>query len=626
MQVDKINNSIKTTKLREADNSNTAVVAFGRMNPPTIGHNKLIDTMAAQSGDKKLYLSHTFDNKKNPLPYDQKLAYIDKAFGDRVEVVKSQAATVIQALQELYDQNYTNIIYVGGEDRIGGEEDITKTIERYNGQPDRQGNVLYKFDNIEFVNAGGRNSNSNDPIESASASKARELARNNDIEGFKAIVPFDDDTASDLFHDVRVGLSLEEALNEATFKYDDVNKHSYYTDFIDRFLTTGVRDKDGNILKADPEADKEALRAKLLDLQPEFKTKKDIFKNLVGQEWTKIDKAPFSGKGGEKGQSAGQHAEPLVCYLFNDGDISSVQDDYSKEWLQSSINSANVLKTNWNNKQFTAAHVDGDDINDIPDTAKIIASMFKSKVNAEQVLGLDKGTLNGLYSGGHKDDWCKADIILVNNKANVEELFKGVFNTETFNDAINAATDSNMIIPISLKGIEAKKEPHLEFVSNSTELDKPGELKIVLPKKELKSNDNNCSCWLMSNLGNIQFRRQSDTEDRLSIEVILSKAARGGKGVSKIQQQLNLGGNWIKTPIESKDKLIQSLRQITPNIEGIIPEGTEEYPGYNRTCFRGLVNLFKAYTNKFEGASAEDMFVWIMNNCVKSAVNYYKIS
>ena len=203
----------KFSKLLEGDGQ-TAVIAFGRMNPPTIGHQKLVDTMAslASGNDAKLYLSHTQDKKKNPLSYEDKIYFTKKAFEPKVEVVESPARTVIEVLTELYSQGYTDIIYVGGEDRIGGAEDISSLISQYNGQPDKKGNILYDFNSIDFKSAGARSDDSEDLVEKASASLARKYATENDFDSFKEIVPFDEDIAKELFDKVKSGLGINEEM------------------------------------------------------------------------------------------------------------------------------------------------------------------------------------------------------------------------------------------------------------------------------------------------------------------------------------------------------------------------------------------------------------------------------
>ena len=187
--------------LTETLDEKTAVIAFGRLNPPTIGHQKLIDIIKSIPGDHKLYLSHTKDNDKNPLTYTEKLKWVRKAFGDIVQ--DSPAKTVIFALHELFEQGYNNIIYVGGGDRIGGEEDITNLIKKYNGVKVNNPDMYYKFDSIDFINAGDRDDNSDDLTSKASASLARKYVKNGDFEAFKEIVPFNEEDALELFTEIR---------------------------------------------------------------------------------------------------------------------------------------------------------------------------------------------------------------------------------------------------------------------------------------------------------------------------------------------------------------------------------------------------------------------------------------
>ena len=95
--------SKKKLKLEEDGNSKTAVVAFGRFNPPHIGHRKLARAMknAAKGGEAKLYLGHTVNSVTDPLSYDSKLRWAKKELGDLVDVVESDAKTAFEVLHNL---------------------------------------------------------------------------------------------------------------------------------------------------------------------------------------------------------------------------------------------------------------------------------------------------------------------------------------------------------------------------------------------------------------------------------------------------------------------------------------------------------------------------------------------
>ena len=199
--------------------NNTIIVAFGRMNPPTIGHLKLINKLKSLADEKsdvkaRLYLSHSHDDKKNPLTYEEKIDFATVAFGDKVDVMESDAKTIYSVLAELYREGFENVIYVCGEDRF----DEFQGIKEYNGKkttkigrPIRD-DLYYEFDSIEIENAGHRDDNSENPEEKASASYVRKLAVEGDFITFSEYVPFDNRTAMNLFNLLRKRLTpLDEA-------------------------------------------------------------------------------------------------------------------------------------------------------------------------------------------------------------------------------------------------------------------------------------------------------------------------------------------------------------------------------------------------------------------------------
>jgi len=171
--------------LREDDRA-TAVFAFGRFNPPTIGHQKLIETVLQtaekSNGKAYLFLSHKQNNKTDPLTFAEKQEYIQQ-FYPKLAVGDAGANTIIKALQKIQAEGRTRIIMVAGSDRV---EEFEKLLNQYNGKPDKAGNDLYKFDEIKVVNAGQRDPDA-EGISGASASKARELANKGQEQEFMQI-------------------------------------------------------------------------------------------------------------------------------------------------------------------------------------------------------------------------------------------------------------------------------------------------------------------------------------------------------------------------------------------------------------------------------------------------------
>ena len=174
--------------LKEDDRA-TAVFAFGRFNPPTIGHQKLIEkvqSMARQvNGKGFIFLSHKQNNKTDPLSFTDKLSYIRSQIQDaNLEIGHIEANTIIKALQVIQAQGRTRIVMIAGDDRI---VEFQKLLNQYNGKPDKQGNDLYKFDDIQVVSAGQRDPDADD-IAGVSASKAREWALKGQEHEFSKIV------------------------------------------------------------------------------------------------------------------------------------------------------------------------------------------------------------------------------------------------------------------------------------------------------------------------------------------------------------------------------------------------------------------------------------------------------
>jgi hypothetical protein len=150
------------------------------MNPPTVGHQKLVQKIQsvakANNADSRIYLSHTQNNKKDPLTYAEKIGLARAAFGNIV--VKSNAKTIIEVSKELEKSGYTDLILVVGSDRIA---EFERLLNAYNGKE-------YKFDSIKVVSAGERDPDA-EGVEGMSASKLRKLAMAGDYETFSSGLP-----------------------------------------------------------------------------------------------------------------------------------------------------------------------------------------------------------------------------------------------------------------------------------------------------------------------------------------------------------------------------------------------------------------------------------------------------
>ena len=183
---------------------------FGRMNPPTIGHGKLMNVMATKAGKNpyKIYVSQSQDPKKNPLTYEQKIKHLRKMFPKhaRSVILDKKARNVFEVATSLYNQGFNKVTMVVGADRI---TEFQTLLNKYNGVKARHG--FYNFEKINIVSAGERDPDS-EGVEGMSASKQRENAKNNDFTTFSQGVPntMSNKDAKRLFNDVRSGMGLKE--------------------------------------------------------------------------------------------------------------------------------------------------------------------------------------------------------------------------------------------------------------------------------------------------------------------------------------------------------------------------------------------------------------------------------
>ncbi len=191
-----------TTEQREG---NSVAFTFGRFNPPTIGHEKLINKVAQQPTDKYfIYLSRSQDKNKNPLTPRDKLDVMKKMFPKHARnIVINPTNMVLDLATDLYNKGFTKVTMVAGSDRVREFEGILK---RYNDKRNRHG--YYNFDKIEVVSAGERDPDA-EGATGMSASKMRTAAEKGDITSFKLGLPSSyKNKADDLMKKVRKGMAL----------------------------------------------------------------------------------------------------------------------------------------------------------------------------------------------------------------------------------------------------------------------------------------------------------------------------------------------------------------------------------------------------------------------------------
>jgi phosphopantetheine adenylyltransferase len=141
-------------------------IVFGRFNPPTVGHDKLLKSAnrISAGGDVKIYPSRTQDPKKNPLDPDMKISFMKKMFPDFKEIIinDDNMRSIFDVLINANEEGYSSVNIVVGSDRQAEFENLA---QKYNGD-------LYNFDLINVISAGVRDADA-DGIEGMSASKMR---------------------------------------------------------------------------------------------------------------------------------------------------------------------------------------------------------------------------------------------------------------------------------------------------------------------------------------------------------------------------------------------------------------------------------------------------------------------
>ena len=188
----------------------TAVFVFGRFNPPTIGHEKLLNALTAtaqrEGGKALVYTSSTQDAKKNPLSKNQIFQYLAKAFPKQRKTFQSRstAKTALEVAVELSGK-YDKLVMVVGSDRVS---DFSSLLNTYNGKISKHG--FYEYKEIDIVSAGERDPDA-DGASGMSASKMRKAATQGDFEAFQmgASSELTVKDKRNMMNDVRVGLKLD---------------------------------------------------------------------------------------------------------------------------------------------------------------------------------------------------------------------------------------------------------------------------------------------------------------------------------------------------------------------------------------------------------------------------------
>ena len=207
----------KTRAVNEALDKNTKLIfAFGRFNPPTTGHGKLMREVIIQArknnANHVVYASASQDKRKNPLDVNTKVKFMKKMFPqNKIQAAGGSQRTFMEILK-FYDKMYGEIIMVAGSDRIS---EFQKLSDKYNGKD-------YNYKSIKVVSSGERDPDA-EGVTGMSASKMRDMANNDDYRSFKkGVVGLSDNDTKALFNAVKKGMGVNETF--ANFLNNDLRE------------------------------------------------------------------------------------------------------------------------------------------------------------------------------------------------------------------------------------------------------------------------------------------------------------------------------------------------------------------------------------------------------------------
>ena len=192
--------------------SRKVVFAFGRFQPPTTGHELLVDKVkrvaSIQKADHVIFASRTHDKKSNPLPVDRKVYYLNRMFPKTNFVAANDEVRTFIEAAKMLSSKYKNLVMIAGSDRI---PEYKKILEKYNGD-------VFHFDTVEVVSAGERDPDA-DSASGMSGTKMRFAAVDGDYKKFKTGLPrsLTDLDGRRLMNEIRQGMGIEIVKEQVKF-------------------------------------------------------------------------------------------------------------------------------------------------------------------------------------------------------------------------------------------------------------------------------------------------------------------------------------------------------------------------------------------------------------------------
>jgi len=387
------------------------VMAFGRMNPPTTGHLKLIDKVreiADKQGAKHtVVVSHSQDSKKNPLSGEQKVKHLKRySPGTHFEHSSKDAPTILHHAAKLHAKGHDKLTVVAGSDRV---KEMHQLLHKYNGV--KAGHGHYNFKKIQVVSAGHRDPDA-EGSEGMSGTKMRDHAKNKDFHSFRQGVPahVSDTHAKELMHDVRKGMGMNESVDRGQFRAIFVTGGpGSGKDIIIREAIAETKIVELNLVQAcEYLADKQKLSEKTSDFRREgIRVRGPLIINGPADDNNRI------GYIKEELEELGY--ETLMIFVNTTNEASQERNSQLSRMMTESIRQDKWLKAQQNTKYFTESFtnfIEFDNTGKIESKEEDITEIYLTTK-----LFLDSKVINDIA-----EDWFER-----NNKVDINEKIINLF-------------------------------------------------------------------------------------------------------------------------------------------------------------------------------------------------------
>jgi len=416
--------------VEEKEAGKHAVMTFGRMNPPTTGHLKVIDKVkevaARVGGSHHVIVSHSQDGKKNPLSGEQKVKHLRRySPGTNIESSTKENPSIFQHAERLHNQGVTHLHVVVGSDRV---REFKDSLNKYNGKPNKEGRVPYHFKKITVHSAGQRDPDS-EGSEGMSGTKMREHAKNKNFAEFRKGVPshVSDKHAKELMNDTRKGMGLHENVNRGKFRAIFVTGGpGSGKDIIIREAIAESRIVELNFVQAqDYLADKQKLSEQTKDFRREgIRNRGPLIINGPADDTDRLSYIK------EELEELGY--ETMMIFVNTTNETSKERNSLLSRMMVESIRQDKWTKSQRNTKYFTESFktfIEFDNTGDLDSKEEDISEVYESTKEF-----LDSNTF-----GETAEEWLNR-----RSKMNINLFFKEEKNVKTYNRFLKVRVDSNI--------------------------------------------------------------------------------------------------------------------------------------------------------------------------------------